>query len=445
MPAAARYSSLMPADLAAKKVTVMGLGRFGGGSGVARWLAGQGADVLVTDMQPREKLAESVEEIDDLVRAGSVRLRLGEHNVSDFTTCDLVIANPAVPKPWDNRFLRAAGAAGIPVTTEIRLLTERIDRRRVIGVTGSAGKSTTTAMIHHLLLKAGFRAHLGGNIGGTLLGDLPMIRKDDWIVLELSSAMLHWLDAGTGWPQAPGWSPRTAALTNISPNHIDWHGSFEHYERSKRNIFKHQAEGDQRIMSDMLDPAAPPVAISLPGAHNQLNARMAVATVARATASPEGDIAKLLLDFAGLPHRLQLAAEAGGKRFFNDSKCTTPEAALLAIAAFDDPSKIHLIAGGYDKGSDLSPIARKARDLAGLYAIGKTGETLAAAAGADARAEYCRTLENAVDLAMSRMRRGDILLLSPACASWDQFTNYEERGERFVRLVRSKLELSDQS
>src|SRR5436190_4214762 len=159
-------------DFTGRRVTVMGLGRFGGGSGVARWLASQGADVLVTDLQSAEKLAEPIAEIQDLVDQGSVTLRLGEHNVSDFTTPDLVIANPAVPKPWENRFIRSAIAAGVPVTTEIRLLTERINRLKTIGITGSAGKSTTSAMIHHILVKAGVRAHLGGNIGGSLLNDL---------------------------------------------------------------------------------------------------------------------------------------------------------------------------------------------------------------------------------------------------------------------------------
>src|SRR5204863_9789567 len=123
--------------------------------------------------------------------------------------------NPAVPKPWENRFIRSAIAAGVPVTTEIRLLTERINRLKTIGITGSAGKSTTSAMIHHILVKAGVRAHLGGNIGGSLLNDLKQINADDWIVLELSSAMLYWLGEGVGYPEAKGWSPHVAVLTNI--------------------------------------------------------------------------------------------------------------------------------------------------------------------------------------------------------------------------------------
>src|SRR5690606_11231147 len=139
-----------------RRVTVMGLGRFGGGLGVARFLAAQGADVLVTDLDAEDKLRDSVAALRPLIDAGSVRLRLGEHNVSDFTTCDLVVANPAVPRPWANRFLRAAAAAGIPITTEIGLAVARLpDRRRVVGVTGAAGKSTTAALIAHILRARG--------------------------------------------------------------------------------------------------------------------------------------------------------------------------------------------------------------------------------------------------------------------------------------------------
>ncbi|MEO1130329.1 MAG: Mur ligase family protein, partial [Planctomycetota bacterium] len=170
------------------RVTVMGLGRFGGGLGVTRWLAEQGADVLVTDLALAEQLDDSIASIRDLIDDGSVELRLGGHNISDFTTCDVVIANPAVPKPWENRFLRAAEAAGIPITTEIRLTVERLPNRdHTIGVTGTAGKSTTSAMIAHLLRDQGKRVWLGGNIGGSLLANLHVMTGDDFVVLELSS------------------------------------------------------------------------------------------------------------------------------------------------------------------------------------------------------------------------------------------------------------------
>ncbi len=189
----------MKIDPAGQRVTVMGLGRFGGGVGVTRWLVQHTARVLVTDLQPQEDLRESLAQLSPLIDDGSVQLRLGKHIQTDFTTCDLVVANPAVPVPWNNSFLKAGRGAGVPITTEIRLLVERLNRQRVIGVTGTAGKSTTAAMTHHILTEIGTASHLGGNIGGSLLNQLGESQLRDWIVLELSSAMLHWLGSDVGF------------------------------------------------------------------------------------------------------------------------------------------------------------------------------------------------------------------------------------------------------
>lgn len=453
-------------DFSGKRITVMGLGRFGGGLGVTRWLAARGADVLVTDTDPAEKLAESVAKLQDLINAGSVTLRLGEHNVSDFTTCDFVIANPAVPKPWDNRFLRAAQAAGVKITTEIRLLTERLpNRERTIGVTGSAGKSTTSAMIAHILGKMGEKVAFGGNIGGSLLE--REIDRDTWVVLELSSFQLYWLGTSVGYAEAKGWSPRVAVLTNVVPNHLDWHGQFEHYRRCKLGIAEYQQAGDvflpvagieespsermgqgRRIPVGGADSRIDPyLSLRLPGAHNRVNARTAVTAVLHAMAGYPATndttaflkrATEFVSDFPGLRHRLCLIGQTNGVRYFDDSKSTTPEATLLALDAFAQSAEInrvHLIAGGYDKGSDLTPIARRAGSLAGLYCIGATGPGLASlAAGAEAVFD-CGTLEQAVRRATSRAHLGDVVLLSPGCASWDQFVNYEKRGELFASFV----------
>lgn len=492
-----------PDEFAGQQVTVMGLGRFGGGVGVTRFLVSRGADVLVTDQEPTEKLQESVAKIQDLIDAGSVELRLGEHNVSDFTTCDLVVVNPAV-KPG-NRFVRAAEAAGIEVTTEMRLLVQRLPNRlRTIGVTGSAGKSTVTAMIGHVLGKVFERGGepltpsrqaakppskakvwVGGNIGGSLLQRLDDIKTTDWVVLELSSFMLERLRKDNHFS---GWSPGIAMVTNFSANHLDWHGSSDDYKRAKQVILDYQKPDDKAILDQSLSDWTVVEGVHLeritsvyshdkkplciPGEHNQRNA-MFVAMLGEMISLGNGyQILECLADFSGLPHRLQLVAERDGVRYFNDSKCTTPEAAMLAIEAFAEEENeengvrnrfIHLILGGKDKGSDMTPLAGLAAEKCkAVYTIGALGDTIAglvdtaaeaASAGADrpdscggvswpaetAEVVRCGELDQAVAEIKQRVQPGDVVLLSPACASWDQFENYEQRGERFIELVTSTI------
>jgi UDP-N-acetylmuramoylalanine--D-glutamate ligase len=301
-------------------------------------------------------------------------------------------------------------------------------------------------MIHHILSQCGRPTLFGGNIGGSLLPQLDAVTPETFIVLELSSAMLHWLG---------GWSPHVAVVTNFAANHLDWHASVEHYRSSKQNILATQQSGDHAVLGADIDcwtirqgvhrhvmsPLNRIAGLAIPGEHNQQNAAMAVHAARLLDPSISQDLAiSHARTFSGLPHRLQFITEVKGCRCYNDSKSTTPESAILAVRAFeaDGPGKIHLIAGGYDKGSDLTPIAALASRIGGLYTIGDTGPRIASAAGERSNVFRCGTLQAAVDLAMAQMKEGDLLLLSTGCASWDQFENYEKRGEAFVQLVKSR-------
>lgn len=399
-----------------KNITVMGLGRFGGGLGVTRWLLQQGANVLLTDCASEESLAKSLH---DLGAHKNLTLVLGEHREQDFANADIVIANPAVPTPWNNLFLQVAWNAGVEVTTEIEILIQGLHRQRTIGVTGTSGKSTTVSMIYAGLLSAGVPCHLGGNIGGSLLNELDSMKPEDVVVLELSSAMLWWIEKNGGW------SPDVAVITTIEPNHIDWHESFEEYKKCKEYLFAHQSENGIALTQDA---SASFDGLKVLGKHNERNA--AVAFLACLSVGADASKTRLgITNFRGLPHRLQFIEDS----VYNDSKSTTPLATKFAVDAFDNPEKIHLLVGGYDKQVDLSILANQSERVSCLYAFGATAKMLVAQAKGESK--QFSTLEQAVACAMQTMQRGDVLLLSPGCASWDQFANYEERGELFCKLV----------
>lgn len=450
-----------------KHVTVMGLGGFGGGVGVTRWLVAQGARVLVTDQAPAEKLAPTLRQIEDL----KVELRLGGHDDRDFRGADVVVVNPAVTD--SSPFLQNARAAGVPITTEINLFVERCPAR-CVGITGSVGKSTVTAMCGHVLQHTlpDRRVWVGGNIGASLLDALPEMQPADLVVLELSSFQLH---------RTPlvRWSPHVALITNITPNHLDWHGTFAAYAAAKFNILRFQDpardvivvadRADLRAMLDQLhgDLAGAwryaldgdvPVArmqscsgvdtddrrvrwdgvrLRVLGRHNRENAAAAL-TVAQALGVASEAAAAAIATFEALPHRLQTIAEVDGVRWVDDSKATTPEAALTALEAIGGP--VLIILGGYDKGSDLRPLAERVAKRAGFAAcIGRTGAALAEAVrGAGGQAEYCEVLPRAVEACRLRATAGDTVLLSPACASWDQFVDYRQRGQQFAELARGQ-------
>jgi len=430
--------------ISGKRVTVMGLGRFGGGLGVTHWLHEGGADVLVTDLADGHDLREPLAQL-----PGGVRTRLGGHEPGDFANAHLVVASPAVPRPWDNPYLRAAHDAGVPVTTEIGIVASLLpDRARVVGVTGSAGKSTTSAMLARALRAVGATTALGGNIGGSLLGSLDTLPADAIVVLELSSFMLHWLGQDR-------WSPGVAVVTNLEANHLDWHGSFEHYAACKRAITRYQRPGDVLVSTlwpELTTPIRPtmrdaPVPLTIPGGHNRANAALALtaalATLERLGMEADADaLFRAIASFPGLPHRLELAARGAGVRFYNDSKATTPAATARALAALrerHDPERLWLIMGGADKGVDPAALAEAARGAGGLCTIGATGPAIARRArGLCERVHEHGTLQAAVRDAADAIARagGGAVLLSPGCASWDQFDNYERRGEAFTHAAR---------
>ncbi len=431
-----------PECLAGKRVTVAGLGRFGGGIGSVRWLVGRGAHVTVSDKATAGELTESLAKIADL----DVTLHLGGHLAEDFLETDLLVVNPAMAKELP--ILAGAIAAGVTCTTEINLFIQRCPCK-IIGITGSVGKSTTTAMAGEILAKR-FTTHVGGNIGKSLLGELETIQPDHVAILELSSFQLEDLPL-------IGMSPAIALITNLGPNHLDRHGTMAAYAAAKKNIFAFQSADDVLILNRNSAETAPwaddargkveffdandePFKLAVPGAHNQANAQAAWA-VAKQMGITRSEAAEALASFAGLPHRLQFVAEINGVRYFNDSKCTTPEGAIVAVEAFDKGKSI-VIAGGYDKGVAFDTLGIALADRAkAVIAIGATSEQILAAIAAAGNspeksiAQSAADLASAVEAAADLAEPGDSVLLSPACASYDMYTNYEQRGDEFIHLV----------
>jgi len=427
---------------AGRRITVMGLGRFGGGVGVTRFLARRGAVVTVSDQAPADQLAESVKALADL----DVRLHLGGHLEADFTDTDLVVVNPAVPA--ESPFLSAARSAGVPLTCEIAIFLQACTAP-VVGITGSVGKSTTTAMIGDLLASR-FITHVGGNIGKSLLEDLDNIYPDHVVVLELSSFQLE-LSAPAGI------SPHVALVTNLSPNHLDRHGTMDAYSLAKMNVFRFQGPQDVLVLNRTcaatahwadqakgkviyFDPADEPFELSVPGRHNQANAQAGWAVV-RELGIDRSTAQRILSRFAGLPHRLEFVAQRNEVRYYNDSKCTTPEGAIVAAEAFE-PGRLIMIVGGYDKHVSFEALARTLVQRAkAVVTIGATRNAIIQAIRACPHAglshlETAEDLQSAVSIAKEHSAAGDSIVLSPACASYDMFVNYEHRGGAFVDIVR---------
>ena len=479
-------------DLKGKRVTVMGLGRFGGGVSAVRFLVERGAQVTVTDLLSEADLADSLSQLDGVPLCD---VHLGGHVERDFQAADLVVVNPAVPR--DSRYLEVARQSGVPLTSEMNLFWQH-NCGRVVGVTGSNGKSTTAAILHAILEAGPSRCWLGGNIGCSLLPAVDGIAPDDWVVLELSSFQLNDLDRLFT-------SPEVAVVTNFSPNHLDWHHSLDDYRRSKQAILRWQLDhhtavlnqddpdvalwpsngrrfffgtrdlgrpgifaqqagasrstagskprgagfpaghcrsADHVVFRDGGGEQALPLSewLTLPGRHNLQNA-LAAACAALALGASPSEVQRGLESFTPLPHRLEKVADVAGRSFYNDSLATTPESARIALEAFTEP--VVLLAGGYDKGLDLSDFAQSIAEKAKAVALmGQTAEPLAFLIEQDSRGQTtphreCPSLEAAFNWAVEQSAPGDVVLLSPGCASYGWFSNFAERGERFVKLVKA--------
>ncbi|MEN6577488.1 MAG: UDP-N-acetylmuramoyl-L-alanine--D-glutamate ligase [Phycisphaerales bacterium] len=452
-------------SLAGRKVLVMGLGRFGGGVDATRYAAQAGAKVVVTDKAREDQLRDSLSQLSDL---SGIEYHLGGHDPQDFATADVVIANPAIP--LDNEFLQVARHHGRTVSSQIGLFFQSCPAR-IIGITGANGKSTTTTLTAHILGNARPSARelaygkvwLSGNIGDKpLLTILDQVRPDDLVVLEISSFQVEQLGEVRK-------APTVSLLTNLTPNHLDRYGTFEAYCAAKEGLFSLQ-KLDEKAPAVSIFNAEDPIACSwyekyrsqpgrvcvrfsaddvsarmqseyaLPGRANLSNLAAAMA-IAKCFGVSERAIRSCLSSFKALPHRLELVAEGKGVRWYNDSKATTPEGTMVALSAFDCPKV--LIAGGYDKHTPFGELGGKiASSAKAVVLIGQTarmiGDAVQAAPEAGHRIDirFAGSLAEAVELAGRLAGAGDVVLLSPACASYDMFENYQQRGRQFGELAR---------
>jgi UDP-N-acetylmuramoylalanine--D-glutamate ligase len=358
-----------------------------------------------------------------------VELRLGTEEEAVLAGVDLVVKSPGVPE--ESPLVAAARAAGIPLWSEVELGYRLLPAgARLIGVTGTNGKTTTTELLGAILREAGRPVEVAGNVGRALTDAAETAAEGSWIVCEFSSFQLE--DVHT-------LSCDVAVLLNLEPDHLDRHGTFDAYRAAKLRIFERARakvvprgfgiDGIEFSADDSL-PAEP----LIPGRHNRENAAAATAA-ARAAGVPDDAIARALRMFSGVPHRLELVRELRGVRWVNDSKATNTAAARRGVAAYDAP--LRLILGGSLKGEDFEPFARELPpNVRSIYLIGAAADELASALDAAGRT-YVRTgdLTAAVRQAAADAEPGDVVLLSPACASFDQFANFEDRGDAFRRLV----------
>jgi len=449
----------------------MGLGLFGGSTGLIQYLAAEGADITVTDLRTETVLQESVNYLQNL----DITYHLGEHHENDFSEIDYLFISPAVS--WDSPYLDLAKKNNIPISTEMNLFLSRVPCDTVMGITGTNGKTTVTALIGEMLKKQGRKTWVGGNIGGSLLASLPQMQQGDAVILELSSFQLFYME------ESQGEKISTAVVTNLTGNHLDWHKTMKHYIDAKKNILRWQrpsalcilngddtevkswsnvARGRPKYFSlsarsdgayvaqeslamaidDDIQTILPESRLKLPGSHNVANALAAMLAARDAGANIEA-IQDTLRTFQGVQHRLEFVAEKDGVRYINDSIATNPESSIVAIRAFNAP--MILLLGGSDKGIPFDRLAVEIlnQSVKVIILYGKTAgkiETAIQNAGKDVSSRVPTLInepsfDDAFHTARARAASGDIVLLSPACASFDQFPNFAKRGDRFKQLV----------
>ncbi len=446
-------------ELHNKRVLVVGLGKSGVAS--ALFLKWRGAVVTVSDSKPHEQLSK---EIPLLLNQG-IAVETGGHGERTFREQDLIVVSPGVPV--DTPALEQARALGTMIVGEIELAAGFLPAR-IVAVTGSNGKTTTTTLIGEILRTAGMLTLVGGNIGTPAISLVEKSTPETAIVLEVSSFQLE---------TTASFRPRVALILNITPDHLDRHGTFAAYAEAKARIFQNQQLGDFAVLN--ADDATcvelasrtrgqvfwfsrtkavpegayvknsqivfrdsggereiiPVPEIPLKGAHNIENVLAAVCAGAL-MGCPVEKIRRAVAGFKAVEHRLEYVATVRGVEYYNDSKATNVDAAIKALESF--PANIHLILGGKDKGSDytaLNPLLRER--VKKVYTIGAAAAKIESHIQGAAEIVHSETLDNALRRASAAAQPGEIVLLAPACASFDQFQNYEHRGKTFKELVRA--------
>jgi len=419
-------------------VTALVVGAARSGIALATHLTLAGASVRVVDRKPANDLREAIAQM-----PAGVDFRLGEHESDPLEGVDVVYASPGVP--WDAQLLNDARTRGIKVSSEIDLFL-KLNKGTVVGITGTNGKTTTTALTGAVLAAGNRPVLVGGNIGDTVLDRVGEITPEHWVVLELSSFQLESVD----WPRL-----HVGVILNITPDHLDRHGTFERYVELKARAIEYGSPDDFAVLNGRdevvrglatrtrakvvwFDQHQPIPPMPLPGQHNMENA-LAAAAVGRIAGLSDEAINTAIRSFKGVEHRLELVGEWAGVRWYNDSKATNPDAGRVALRAFPG-APVVLIAGGYGSGFELKDwVADVLASTEAVVLIGASADALEEALRDHPRVVRSSSLEEAVSTAATLSRLGGVVLLSPAYKSFDMFKDYEDRGNQFKALVHKQF------